>query len=89
MGVGVGRQGQSYGIPTKDLFIETLPLAEIEKYVNDFLSYAQEHSELLFEITPIGCGLAGYKRADIAPMFMDAPDNCLFSKTWLEDYKQR
>jgi hypothetical protein len=54
-GQGEGLQGQSYAIPTKDKLIKTLPA---------------DHPEMIFQLTPIGCGLAGYSPADIAPMFL-------------------
>ena len=70
-GQGVGLQGSSYAIPTKDSFLRTLPLSEINKYVHDFLIFARsgEGRNFLFNVTRIGCGLAGYKDEDIAPMF--------------------
>jgi len=71
-GQGEGLQGTSYAIPTKDENIKTLPLTEIEKHVNVFLMFAKEHPELNFVVTPIGCGLAGYKYHQIAPFFKDA-----------------
>lgn len=74
-GVGVGRQGNSYAIPTKDRGLRTLPLWHIEKYVEEFLEYARQHPDETFELTPVGCGLAGYTPADIAPMFKDVPSN--------------
>lgn len=83
-GQGVGLQGQSYAIPTKDENIQTLPLKYIRVYVNQFIQFAKDHPELTFELTPIGCGLAGYKPADIAPMFEFAPDNVLFPESFLE-----
>lgn len=75
-GVGVGRQGDSYAIPTKDYLIRQIYLSEIAAYVSDFLDYARAHPELEFEVTKIGCGLAGYYECDIAPMFKGAPENC-------------
>ncbi len=81
-GIGVGRQGNSYAIPTKDSQIQTLPLKEIEVYVMQFCDYAFTHSELEFQVTQIGCGLAGLKAKDIAPMFAAAPNNCLFDAAW-------
>lgn len=82
-GMGKGLQGNSYGIPTKGHSIETLPLSEIERHVRDFLEFAASNNpELTFDITPIGCGLAGYKRAQIRPMFNNMPSNCRFNKTW-------
>lgn len=81
---GVGRQGQSYAIPTKDAEIRhTLPLGIIRNYVEDFIEYAKENSDTLtFQITRIGCGLAGLKDEDIAPIFIKATDNCWFDTAW-------
>jgi hypothetical protein len=82
MGVGVGRTGDSYAIPTKDREIQTLPLKAIEPFVADFKLYAAMHPELEFEVVRIGCGLAGFTDAQIAPMFVDAPANCLLPAGW-------
>lgn len=76
-GQGVGIQGNSYAIPTKDERLRTLPLDVIEEHVNDFIQYARRHPEMTFQLTPIGCGLAGYKYRDISPMFDDIPDNII------------
>ena len=79
----VGRQGQSYAIPTKDATIKhTLPLHGIKNYVDEFIDYAKEHPDLEFQVTRIGCGLAGLRDADIAPMFNDDPSNCFFDEAW-------
>ena len=59
-GVGVGRTGNAYAIPTKDAGLRTLPLSEIKGYVLEFLRYAKAHPDLRFEVTRIGWGLAGY-----------------------------
>lgn len=77
-GVGVGPTGRAYAIPTKDARLRPLPLAEIAAHVKDFLIYAGQHlDDTAFMVTAIGCGLAGYTPADIAPMFKTAPSNCL------------
>lgn len=81
-GVGVGRTGDSYAIPTKDYSIKTLPLDRIQGFVRDFKVYALHHPELEFNVTRIGCGLAGYTDNDIAPMFKDSPSNVLLPKEW-------
>jgi hypothetical protein len=83
-GQGVGRTGNAYAIPTKDLNIRTLPLLRIEQYVLDFIEYAYDHPELTFNVTRIGCGLAGYRDEDIAPLFKGAPDNCNLPDEWKE-----
>ena len=71
-GQGVGLQGNSYAIPTKDETLKTLPLNVIRGYVNQFLSFAMMNPHLQFQVTPVGCGLAGYKPNQIAPMFRGA-----------------
>jgi hypothetical protein len=87
-GVGKGPQGNSYAIPTKDHALVSLTLEEIKQYVNEFCKYAQDNQHLVFEVTAIGTGLAGYRHEDIAPMFHDAPKNCLLPKEWAEILKR-
>lgn len=81
-GQGNGLQGQSYAIPTKDEEIKTLPLSAINFYVGCFVMFAKSSPNLIFLVTPIGTGLAGLDLADIAPMFRDAPDNCILPDGW-------
>ncbi len=83
-GQGVGRQGASYAIPTKETPYESLPLSEIRFYVLEFLDYAEEHSEESFHVTEIGCGLAGYSPKDIAPMFKYSPPNVNLPQTFMK-----
>lgn len=70
-----GFAGQTYGISTKDEHIQTLPLHEVALEVAAFIGFAIMHPDLHFLVTAIGCGLAGYAPADIAPMFRDIPAN--------------
>jgi hypothetical protein len=83
-GQGIGLQGNSYGIPTKDFRVETLPLDHIVVHVAEFIQYAETRPDLTFYVTPIGCGLAGYKRRQIRPFFEKMPANCRFAETWDE-----
>jgi hypothetical protein len=76
-GQAVGLQGNSYAIPTKDEHIRTLPLDRIKPYVDEFILFARGHPTWTFNVTAIGCGLAGYTPKDIAPMFALAPENCI------------
>lgn len=75
VGVGEGRTGQSFAIPTKDAKLRVLPLTDIAASVERFLEYAQQHPELTFGVVDIGCGLAGYTADQIAPFFADRPPN--------------
>ena len=82
-GVAEGLTGQSYALPTvKKNIAGPLPLADIQAAVNRLLQHAATHPESQFFVTRIGCVLAGYTNADIAPMFKDAPDNCSFPEPW-------
>lgn len=66
-GQGVGLQGQSYAIPTMQGGVDT-----IKPYVDEFIAFAKSHEELFFWVTRIGCGIAGFKDSDIAPLFKEA-----------------
>ena len=67
MGCGVGLRGQSYAIPTMQGGVET-----VAPYVDGFIAFAREHPELFFYVTRIGCGIAGFRDRDIAPLFSSA-----------------
>ena len=65
-GQGIGIQGQSYAIPTMQGNIDT-----IKPYVDEFIKFAICHKEMKFLVTKIGCGIAGFKVSEIAPLFYD------------------
>lgn len=67
VGKGVGLQGQSYAIPTMQGGVAT-----IIPYVSEFIRFARQHRELTFLVTRIGCGIAGFRDDEIAPLFKDA-----------------
>ena len=87
-GGSFGLQGNSFAIPTKSVcgqcVGDTLPLEAIKKYVDGFLFFAECSPESKFKVTQVGCGLAGLKASDMAPMFVNAPDNCYFDTAWAE-----
>ena len=66
-GQGVGLQGQSYGIPTMHGGVDV-----IKPYVDEFIDFAKSHPELKFLVTRIGCGIAGFRDEEMAPLFKDA-----------------
>jgi len=75
-GVGVGRTGRSYAIPTKPSpYKPPLAIERIAGYVLDFLQYARKHPELECRCVRVGCGRAGYQDRQIAPLFQGAPSN--------------
>lgn len=66
MGVGEGIQGRSYAIPTTSGF------RYMAHAIERFCKYAQQHPNQKFLVTRIGCGEAGYKYSDVAPLFKEA-----------------
>jgi hypothetical protein len=80
--IGEGLRGRSYGIPTKDDHIDTLTLAAVAVHVRTFLAFARASRGLRFAVTRIGCGLAGFTDAEIAPLFAGAPANCALPEGW-------
>ena len=81
MGVGVGPTGQCYAIPTMQGGVET-----IRPYVDEFIRYAEQHPELTFLVTRIGCGIAGFTNEEIAPLFKAAyeMENVSLPNGWRE-----
>jgi hypothetical protein len=85
IGVAEGMTGNSYAIPTKDKAIaNALTLDEIQASVTLFVDYAKANQGKQFFVTRIGCVLAGYTDAQIAPMFIGAPDNCSLAEEWAD-----
>ena len=78
-GNGVGPQGRCYAIPTMHG-----PLSTIKPYVDDFIEYARQHPMNRFLLTRIGCGIAGFKDKDMAPLFKEALQlpNVSFPNEW-------
>lgn len=81
LGQGVGLQGQSYAIPTMQGGVET-----IKPYVDEFIEFAIWHPESKFLVTRIGCGVAGFKATDMAPLFRSAIDieNIILPREFVE-----
>lgn len=78
-GQGVGLQGQSYGIPTMQGGVET-----IKPYVDEFIDFAKSRPDLTFLVTRIGCGIAGFRNEEIAPLFAEAKgvENIVLPEGW-------
>lgn len=86
-GIGEGRTGQCYAIPTRRMLphqfgqrgfkFETLSLEDIGHHVGRFLAYTRDHPELQFLVTLIGCGYAGYRPEQIKPMFARRTENVI------------
>ena len=80
-GLGAGIQGRSYAIPTMQGGVET-----IKPYVDAFIQFAKQNTTLTFLVTRIGCGIAGFRDEEIAPLFKDALEleNVILPKEFVE-----
>lgn len=78
-GQGIGLQGQSYGIPTMHGGVEA-----IKPYVDEFIAFARQHQDLVFLVTRVGCGIAGFTDNEIAPLFSEAKqlENVFLPRLW-------
>lgn len=87
-GQGRGLQGRSYAIPTM-----AGSLGAIARDVDEFIMFADSHPDLTFLVTRIGCGIAGWRDEDIAPLFARAyslPNVYLPAEFWrVLSYKYR
>lgn len=87
-GVGEGITGRAYALPTKDENIRTLPLNKIEQHMTRFLLFVGKNPILNFNLTPVGCGLAGYKRREMWLMLRSLGaqdfDNLFLSSSWID-----
>ena len=85
-GKGVGLYGKSYAIPTMHGGVNT-----VKPYVDEFIEYAKHHPELRFLVTKIGCGIAGFREEQIAPLFAEAIDvkNIILPRDFVEIIKNR
>ncbi len=85
-GQGVGLQGQSYAIPTMQGGVET-----IRPYVDEFIRFAEQHPQYKFLVTRIGCGIAGFRDAEIAPLFVQAlkVENIILPKKFVAELDEK
>ena len=77
-GVGRGWSGQSFAIPTMNEHLQQMPLSQIQHYIDDFKIYTKNHPKSKYFVTSVGCGVAGYKVEEIAPMFKGISHNVIF-----------
>jgi hypothetical protein len=80
LGAGFHKRSRCYAVPTMHGH------DRLVKYVEQFLDFAAMMQKLQpktkFQVTRIGCGIAGFDDSTVASMFAKAPANCLFDKKW-------
>lgn len=72
-GCGRGWMGQTYAVPTREFTqgkgFETFDIDEIEEEIVSLEGFIMLNPDKEFLITKIGCGLAGLKIDQVAPLF--------------------
>lgn len=81
-GYFVGLVGNSYAIPTLDANFNQMPLNDIIIHASIFVKFTQSLPDIQFFITRVGCGIAGFKDEQIAPLFKGIGDNCSVAEEW-------
>lgn len=75
-GVGEGLCGSTYALPTME------GLASLWTAAIRFMGYAELSHDLTFLLTKVGCGIAGYKEAEVSHLFKGAPANVVRPAGW-------
>ena len=65
-GVGEGLTGRTYALPTME------GKSSLKHAVDNFTLCARQHPGLIFLVTAVGCGIAGYTAGEVAPLFKEA-----------------
>lgn len=76
-GQGHGHHGRTYAIDTMS------GLDVLAAEARTFTDYAADHPELRFLLTPVGCGIAGYRPEQVAPLFKGLPDNVTVPRSFV------
>ena len=86
MGKGVGLQGRTYAIPTLTVDFERVSLIFLKREILNFINFTKEATNLIFFVTAIGTGIAGFSLNQIAPLFKEAKDleNVYLPKEFLD-----
>ncbi len=76
-GEGHGHHGQSYAIDSMS------GLDQLAVEATEFAAYAATRPDLLFRVTEVGCGIAGYTPEQVATLFQSAPENVVLPDSFL------
>ena len=68
---------ECYKDPENHKVMVAAAMVEYEHYcqytrVEEIIEFAKQHQDMKFLVTRIGCGIAGFKEEDIAPLFRSA-----------------
>lgn len=81
-GVGEGLTGRCYAFPTLDYNLNQRTDAELTESIVKLIDTANANPELVFLLTKVGCGLAGYPEQYMHSLFYEMPLNIVKPEGW-------
>ena len=71
------------------LFVDFHRQNRWKRTIDEFIGFAAKHPELFFYVTRVGCGIAGFRDSEIAPLFAEAMglSNVALPKSFIEYLK--
>lgn len=77
--------GEGHGLHGRSYAVDTMSGPEVmREEIAALLEFAAGHPRLVFLVTELGCGIAGYQPADVAPALRGAPANVALPASFLE-----
>jgi hypothetical protein len=86
-----GKEGKSYAIQTIERPGQrrSTPLSEIKKQLLELAEFARLHTEYQFHMTPVGAGLAGWKKEEMKVIWEEVkgqmPENVVYPNDLYEE----
>ena len=78
-----GLHGQSYAFPTLNINMNKQSQEVLEASRDRLFECAKENKDLVFFVTKLGCGIAGFSEEEIKPLFgKNTPKNIILPKGW-------
>lgn len=81
-GVSEGLSGKAYAFPTLDMDMKPVSNTELKASRLKLYRCANEHPELTFYLTKVGCGIAGMDEVRVKKLFKNAPENVMRPEGW-------
>ena len=85
-GIGEGRTGNTYALPTKTEKFKTSAKVDIIASIGKLAEHAASDLSNTYVITPIGCGLAGLNPQEVKSWIKEFQwtDNVVLNRSWFD-----
>jgi len=82
LGVGIGRTGRCYALPTCEVPGVPVSLESLSEFAGIFLDHARRFPGDRFFLSKVGCGIAGFTEEVVSLLFVGAPENVDLPPSW-------